>query len=216
MSDGAGPSWRARPAELLPFGIAAIYLLYTGITRETPYNDWTVWSVGLELLVPLGLLLTGHWRGIWRAPCLLAPLAVLHPWAVMPSHMGIGFGWLPSFLGWSTRYPSVGPFNAEVVAGMLCVLGASAMPVLHARASRHVGPAALTALFALALVPWVPVLVRLDLELVAMAYLGVFSLFNPEPTPFWPVAVGPAMRLLAVLGMAAGTAGAWWRRWRAA
>lgn len=125
----------------------------------------------------------------------------------------MGFGGLPLFLAWLTRVPTLGPVNLEVLLGIGCVLGASVLPVLHARMARAMPRRAglLTVLLVLGLVPYVPVLLRLDLELVAMAILGLPSLFSPEPVRVPWLAAGPVLRALAVAGMVVGTTLAWTR-----
>lgn len=137
---------------------------------------------------------------------------MVYPWAVVPTHLGMGYGGLPTFLSWLRRYPTLGPWNAEILAGIGCVLGAAAMPVVFTLATRRWGRGPLLGLFLLSLVPWVAVVWRLDVELVAMGILGLPTLFSLEPGPFWPLVFGPLMRTLAVLGMAAGLM----QRWRAA
>src|SRR3712207_1528853 len=55
-----------------------------------------------------------HWAVL--SPCLLAPLATVYPWAVVPSRVpGIAYGGPRFFLHWLTKYPSLGPINHEVL-----------------------------------------------------------------------------------------------------
>ena len=107
-------------------------------------------------------------------PCALAPLGVLAPWVVAPSHVGIGVGNFGFFLHWMTRYPNLGPINGEVLLGMGAVLGASTMPSLLAAHAwfAHPSRARTTAVLVLLhLVAYVPVLLRLDVGLFAYARL---------------------------------------------
>lgn len=65
---------------------------------------------------------------ILHSPLFLSPLAVTGQWAMI----GAGFGDYGTFIHWLTRYPNMGPLNYEVLLGMICVLGASFIPVVFA------------------------------------------------------------------------------------
>lgn len=207
---------RVLALELLPFAVGLLALLWDAFSSDYMALELLYPVIALELIAPLVLIAVAGarrdrslLRHLWRIPALLAPLAVVYPWALIPTRLGMGFGGLPTFLGWLTRYPSLGPFNGPVLAGLGCVLGAGAMPALHALAARRVGPRALTAIFLLALVPVVPVWIRLDWELCVGAWIGLPSLFQAELLAVPLLAFGPLMRALAVLGMAVGTVSAW-------
>ena len=150
-------------------------------------------------------------------PCMLAPLAALAPWVVAPSHLGTALGQLPFFLAWLTRYPSLGPINVEVALGIGAVLGACAMPAffaLYASIARRPRPVVLFLFAVLQLVAYVPVLLRLDVELVMYALFvlreGPLSIVGPLGAPWWEnalmalaIAAGPLLRALATAAMLA-------------
>jgi hypothetical protein len=188
--------------ELTPFAGVAV-LLTTSVTAGVmTMNEYTGWAAVLELVAPVVALAVGWRRSLWRVPCLLAPLALIYPLAVVPTHFGIGFVDFPGFLAYVTEHPNVGPVNRDVFLGFLCLLGASTMPVVHAmivRASSNRW--LLTALFLAGLVPYVAVLLYLDRELVLFARYFQFP----------PFAFGIVLRTLGVVGMASGTVLAWTR-----
>lgn len=134
-----------------------------------------VMIVGLPVLAIL-FAKKGHDRPIARAALmltLLSPLTVMLPWAAAPSHIGIGLGNFSFFVHWLTKYPNLGPINYEVLLGMLCVLGSATMPALYAASRLWAGDdderSSLSfVLFVLHLVAYLPVLVRLDLEMIAI------------------------------------------------
>ena len=131
-------------------------------------------------------------------PALVAPLSVCFPWTAVPSKIGITFGEFGFFLHWLTKYPTVGPVNHEVLLGILCVLGCGFMPWLSAVLRRHgnSGRAAHLVLAGLALIPYVPVLIRLDANLFLA---GTYSAATAG-APIW-VALGPVLRLAAILSI---------------
>lgn len=159
---------------LLPLTFAFLWLL-KGLWGNQP-DAWF-----LPLLIPamvvgpaVAWLASGprlaHSRSV-RAlaiPCLLAPLAVTSAWAVVPSHLGVGYGGFEFFLRWLTKYPNLGPVNYEVLLGILCILGASSAPAFFAlyRLRGGQGRAVLSGLLVLQFVAYVPVLVRLDWMMV--------------------------------------------------
>lgn len=217
MSAQRSALFAPRLGGLAPLVFASVMLVASALSGTDSFNGLTIWAVVLELAVPLFLLAARRPErpaDLWRVPCLLAPLATIYPWAVVPSHLGMAVGGLPLFLGWLTRYPNFGPVNGEILLGIGCVLGASAMPVLFAElARRRPGrPGLLLGVLLLGLVPYVPVLLRLDIELVLAGILGVPSLFSDAPISMPWLAAGPGMRALGVVGMVVGTAGAFSER----
>ena len=91
--------------------------------------------------------------------------------------------------------------NIEVLLGLLCVLGCAFIPWLAAVlfVSRSLSYAARAALLALALVPYVPVVIRLDAQLVAAAF--VIGRAQVQPLII-VLLLGPVLRLAAVLSVA--------------
>lgn len=148
-------------------------------------------------------------RERWRVralllPCALAPLFLACPWVVAPSHLGPALGSARFFVGWLTRYPNLGPINLEVLLGMGAVLGTCAVPAalaayvaLAPTPRRWVPPL----LAGLQLVAYVPVLLRLDVDLVTFAVatshdaVGLVSLLA--------IGGGPIAHLGATLAMLA-------------
>lgn len=150
-------------------------------------------------------------------PCVLAPLAVLSPWVIAPSHLGPSYASLPFFLAWLDRYPTMGPVNHEVLLGIGAVLGACALPALlaaHVAIARRPAPRVVIPLALLQLVAYLPVLVRLDAEILAYAAMiareGPIAFLGPIEGPWWQdalhalmVGAGALLRALATLAMLA-------------
>lgn len=166
----------------------------------------TLLLLGSEILLPLGFLAACRLRGrpfsanfILAPPALLAPLALLFPWAAVPDNLGVGFGGPGFFWDWLTKYPNMGPINYEVLLGILCVTGASLLPAALAAYRLSGGRRRLAerALTAAALVVYVPVLIRLDKDLWLVGLLGAPTLLGRVAAP--EAACGPLVRLLAVL-----------------
>lgn len=150
-------------------------------------------------------------REAWLIPCALAPLAALAPWAIAPTPLGPSYGSLPFFLAWLPRHATLGPESHEVLLGIGAVLGACALPAclaLHALGTRRPAPRVVAPLAVLQLVAYVPVLVRLDLELLAFAAAvardGLPTIVGPVEASGWSrlgsalvVASGALLRLAA-------------------
>lgn len=150
-------------------------------------------------------------------PCVLAPLAVVSPWVIAPSHFGDAYGSLPFFLAWLDRYPTALGVNHEVLLGIGAVLGSCALPAamaFHVGTSRRPRPSVVIALAVLQLVAYVPVLLRLDADLLAYAgYVargGPINVLVPVFQPWWDsvvtalsVGAGALLRALATLAMLA-------------
>lgn len=136
--------------------------------------------------------------------CATAPIALLYPWAAAGKIPG-AVGDFAYFLSWLTRYPDLGPANIEVLAGISAVLAAGFLPALAVvlllmRTPRR----AVQATAALALIAYVPVLIRLDIHLAVVAGLWVDE-YGSQPFPIY----GPLIRaaaVLAVLTLAIGRA----------
>ncbi|MCB9594849.1 MAG: hypothetical protein H6719_19160 [Sandaracinaceae bacterium] len=125
-------------------------------------------------------------------PCVLAPLGVLAPWTLAPSHFGTSYGSLPFFLSWVDRYPTVGPVNHEVLLGIGAVLGACALPAAlaaHVALTRRPRPRVVITLAILQLVAYLPVLLRLDGDLLlasaAVARGGEWTIAGPVAASWW-------------------------------
>jgi len=200
---------------LLPLVVAFAFLVHEAATGIGVVNAVTYWTIYLELLVPIALVLwklrasnddpLGTAQLALLCPCFLAPLSIVYPWTVAPTHLGVGYGGFTFFLRWLTKYPNLGPVNYEVLLGMLCVLGSSSMPVLFAAYTlyRKAPTIAVSAFILLAsLVPFVPAFVRLDLDLVRMGLAGAPSLVSYDRVPLAFALYGPLMRSLALGSMA--------------
>jgi hypothetical protein len=192
----------------IPLLLAAATLVSAGLGPESSGWWWRVAALLCLVALPVALALTARGRGastlaarLVAAPALLAPLAVCFPWTVAPDHLGLGFGEFGFFLHWLTKYPSQGPINVEVLLGILCVLGCAFLPWLTAAlALSHRGSRITRAvLLGLALIPYVPVLIRLDLLLFAAGIVMKSTSFQPVP-PIW-AAFGAMLRLTAILSM---------------
>ena len=200
------------PRRLATLVIAAIPLLLAAATLAleviAPHivgGKARLLALASLLAVPVLIVLTALRRGsrtlasrLFATPALLAPVAVCFPWTVAPSHLGLAFGDLEFFLHWLTKYPTWGRLNHEVLLGILCVLGCAFLPWLAAvlRLYEKGGRAALMTLLGLVLIPYIPVLIRLDVLLfIAGLPLGVL----PAP-PIW-VVFGPVLRLASILSM---------------
>jgi hypothetical protein len=159
-----------------------------------------IWLIGLELLLPLTVVLL-HPLGAKRfsaelvllCPALLAPLALLFPWAAVVGHLGTELGGPEFFHQWLTKHPDLGPVNCEVLLGILCLLGASLAPTVLAiyrlmGGHRRVVVLLLSAATVLA---YLPVLIRLDLLLWVIGLLDAPSQLE--------AACGPLVRSLAAL-----------------
>jgi hypothetical protein len=172
-------------------------------------TGWTRLLALVTLLaLPVSFALTARGRGsralasrIVATPALLAPVAVCFPWTVAPSHLGLAFGEFGFFVHWLTKYPGWGAVNHEVLLGILCVLGCAFLPWLAAvlRVLERGGRAAQGVLLGLVLIPYIPVLVRLD---VGLFIAGVFAgSAGPRPAPPLWVVFGPVLRLASILSM---------------
>ena len=141
------------------------------------------------------------------APCALAPLGVAAAWAVVPGHLGMSYGGFSFFLHWLTKYPNLGPVNYEVLLGMLCLLGGSAIPAALAfyRLQTRVQTSwTLAAFLVLQLVAYIPLFIRLDFY--QLFYAVVVCLAGPM-TAMGGVPMSVAERL----GIASEGAGAFIR-----
>jgi hypothetical protein len=208
-----------RALVVLPFALGLGWLV-SPFLFSSPDLDLVGFSLGV-VLAPLYVLVFGlsilKARAIADAderrrvvdtglllPCAFAPLLVAAPWTVAPSHFGIGLGSFPFFVAWLTRYPNVGPINLEVLLGIGAVLGTSALPAAlaaHAWLGRTPRLGVVALLAALQLVSYIPVLVRLDLDLVDLG-IGL-SEGAPIPIAVLAFAGGPVLRLWATLAMLA-------------
>ncbi|MFK7991634.1 MAG: hypothetical protein AB8I08_36795 [Sandaracinaceae bacterium] len=140
-----------------------------------------------------------RWREFWLVPCAMAPLSILSPWTIAPGHFGLGFGGVSFFLNWLTRYPTLGPVNAEVALGLGAVLGAGAVPAffaLYAIRARRLSPRVVALFVGLQLLAYLPVCVRLDVDL----FLAPLLLPTPLALTFSAGALGRLLATLAMLG----------------
>jgi hypothetical protein len=132
-------------------------------------------------------------------PCLLAPLALFFPWAIVPSHIGLGAAGWPFFREWLTKHPNLGPINWEVAAGIVCVVAASWLPFAfgaHVVSAERPRRLVLGVLAAASFCVYAAVLVRLDFvffALLAGRLRGASPFFDVPAS----VCVGAVMRALA-------------------
>ena len=196
---------------LIPFGLAFLWLLMGLIGMEVNLSSVLLWGIlAGSILCPFALIVAARrdpdhehqWmRLAVLAPCFLAPLSILHVWAIVPSPMGVGLGGLQTFLHWLTKYPNWGPVNMEILLGILCVLGAGATPVgfglaaLKPKVHRWV-------LVLLAIgwaIPFVTVVLYLD---GTLWWLGTTSFPSfGGPVTDRSVLYGPILRAMPVISM---------------
>lgn len=125
-------------AALLPALVTALGL-WLEATREAPsgFDRW--WVIPLPLLLTVAGVIWGRRREsrgvlLRLAPLWMAPLTLVFPWVTTP---GLGYGSYSQggfafFLGWLRRYPSLGPFNLDVLLGILCVIACAGVPLAYA------------------------------------------------------------------------------------
>jgi hypothetical protein len=110
----------------------------------------------------------------WLYLCFLAPFAVIYPWVITSGPPMGGYGGVVFFTHWLTKYPNFGPVNIEVLIGMVCVIGVALLPALFANTAtnQRPNPLVLLMLFVVNLIMFVPVFIRLDLNLWITGLLG--------------------------------------------
>jgi hypothetical protein len=137
-------------------------------------------------------------RALALAP-LLAPFALLFPWAAVPTRLGVGLAGPRFFLHWLTKYPNAGPIHVEVLLGVLCLAAVAVLPAAAASYRLAGGRRARVAiaLAAMAVVAYVPVLVRLDVDLATVGLFGAHTLLGRVSA--YEAVGGPLLRALAVV-----------------
>ena len=199
-------------ASLTPFGLACVWLVAGLLGTSIVLPPALVGGLfGLVLLTPLLLWMWSRRSPRPRyvqhlavlSPCFFAPLAVLHTWALIPGPGGLGYASLPTFLHWLTKYPNLGPINSDVLLGILCVLGSSAVPVafglLALRPQVHK-----LALLPVALawtLPYGALFVHLDGMMWWIGLSGVPTMTGTFRDP--SLLFGPILRTLPLLSMGA-------------
>jgi hypothetical protein len=138
--------------------------------------------------------------------CFLTPFGLLGGWALVPGHLGVAVAGFTFFAGWLTKYPNFLGINGEVLAGMICIVGASFIPPLAGLlclGDRSPNKKLLGALFAWELVFFVAILYRLD----ALAWLFLFDggLTNIPFLDRLSQVAAPLLRAVGFIGMAALT-----------
>lgn len=202
---------------MTPSALVVLWLLADGTGLLTAPLHGTVATIPIPPLIltaAIGLFAVsfraGH-AGLRRAalllPCAAAPAALLYPWVATHGPPAGGFAELPYFLSWLFRYPNLGPFNYQVLAGIAAMLAAGFLPALVAVLAQVRAPRrALRTVAVLAMIAYLPVLIRLDLVLTVVGW-RLFEEFGVQPYPFY----GPAARAMAVaaaLALAFGRSGA--------
>lgn len=187
MSDRERGRTSARFARATSLAIAAVFAVaLAGLVASVSGHDALedhAGMVGIALgpILPFVILLgalvlaLARSRAALLVPGALAPLAALTPWTLAPTHIGLGLGSLPFFVAWLTRHPTIAGVNHEVLLGIGAVLGTCAIPSWTALyVARTDAPRArvVVVLAALQLVAYAPVLLRLDVELLAFGLLG--------------------------------------------
>jgi hypothetical protein len=155
---------------LLPSGAALLWMIAALVAPDAPAAGAAVVAPALGVL-PLAFVAALIWaRRPERAevrplvalgPCLLAPLAIIAPWAVVPSRLGPAHAGLRFFVAGLSQ----GPVHVEILLGLCGVLLSAALPAAfaaHALAAREPSARALRLLALGQLVAYVPVLLRLD------------------------------------------------------
>lgn len=206
---------RVRPGWLAlllasPFVTALIWLAAELLVDDAGLPLGAPWLALAALLAPPGVAVVARLdrrpglQGLALVvPCFTAPLAALYGWAVVPPRIpGIGVAGPDYFVHWLTRYPNLGPVNGEVLAGILCILGASAIPVAYGFYRLYVGRPrrlVLGLLLGFQLLAFVPVLMFLDQQLLLLAWYGMPQMDRPIY-----LAWGPLLRCAALGVMIVG------------
>jgi hypothetical protein len=202
-------NWWPRSLYLIP-AIITIAILIVNLTGAADESNLPFLSqVPIPLIEIIGsavLFWLSHQRQAqssgYRAaasliPCFLAPLALLYPWTIAPSHLGgIGWGGARFFLHWLTKYPNFGPVNIEVFVGIAAMLCLGFLPVIFGVLA--LGKYRIMFLISLACVIWiayVPIIIRLDLNLV------LAGLYGTTGQSLLFLIYGPIIRLLAAVAV---------------
>jgi hypothetical protein len=203
-------------AMIAPLGIAGFALMYDALGGSIVfiYNNPVI---GPLLLVALPIALAQgrpEGRGIGAharrlaalSPCLIATLSVLYPWTVAPGKGFPAVGGFSYFIGWLTKYPNWGPINYEVLLGILCMLGASSIPVAFALYHVQARPpraGVLGTILLLDLVAFIPLVIYLDFDHWRGAVLAFFDDRLFPRYIFFPLACGCLLRAAPVAVMLA-------------
>jgi hypothetical protein len=132
-------------------------------------------------------------------PAVMAPLALLFPWAAVPGNLGQAFGGPRFFLHWLTKYPTFGPINHEVLLGIHCILATAFLPAALGiyRLTGNPRRWVVMTLAVMAVTAYVPVLVRLDVDLWRVGIFGAWTMLGRAEV--YQAAAGPLLRAIAVL-----------------
>lgn len=134
-------------------------------------------------------------RFLWLLPCWLAPLSLRAAWVAVADHLGLALGGYEFFVGWLTKYPNFGPYNRDVLLGMICVVGLALLPPVFGVLALCIYSTPLWVLRTLAVsqaILYVPVLVRLDLGLLVVGVL---------PPADHEALIGPFLRIASLIVM---------------
>jgi hypothetical protein len=202
-------SWWPRSLYLIPAIITIVMLMVSLTGAADDFNLPFLLQVPIPLIEIIGsavLFWLSHQRKAQSfgyvlaaslVPCFLAPLALLYPWTVAPSHLGgIGWGGAGFFLHWLTKYPDFGPVNIEVLVGIAAILCLGFLPVIFGVLA--LGKYRLMLLSSLACVIWIaylPIIIRLDSDLVLAA------LYGSAGQSLLFLSYGPIIRLLAAVAV---------------
>lgn len=197
---------------LLPFGLALTWLTLALVdwTPEIPILLLYI-IVDLAILLPISLILAAKIIDktdqplelmALLSPCFMAPLSVLHIWALVPGNLGIGEGGFEFFLGWLVKYPNFGPVNLDILLGILAVLGTGVMPVifgLYFWYTKKRSDLLLRLLSILFLIPFFAVFFVLDLGLWYVGLNEMWEVFDSATDHM--ILYGPIMRSLPLISI---------------
>jgi hypothetical protein len=203
----APPGPRPWSILLAPAAAALAWTIASLIAPDAPAAGAAVVAPALALL-PIGFAVALLWarredRAALRpwialGPCLLAPLSVIAPWAVLPSRLGPAHAGLRFFLGALARAA-----DAEILVGLVGVVGSAAIPAAfaaHALGAREPSARVLRLLLLAQIAAYLPVLLRLD---VVTLWHGAAALGRGQILEGASTASGALLRALASGAMVA-------------
>ena len=199
--------WWLTTLGLIPAVLTLVFLMVnqSGLVNDSDLQFLSQVPIPLMVLIASAILLwlSGRRRAhssrlrfaAFLVPCFLAPLALLYPWTIAPSHLsGISWGGARFFLHWLTKYPNFGPVNLEVLAGIAAMLCLGFLPVLFGvLALRRSRLMALISIVCVIWIAYVPIIIRLDSNLILAGLIGTAD----HSVLF--LMYGPIIRLMAAI-----------------
>ena len=135
-------------------------------------------------------------RTLVAGACAVAPLALVFPWCVAPSKLGIGLGGPGFFFHLATKHPNLGPIHWQVVGGIACLIACAVAPplFLFLRDNKQ-----RTVVLTAHLCAFLAVAVYLDSGLWTVGFYGVWTRAGDAALALG----GPTIRLLSTLALLA-------------